>query len=263
MSRDRTEIDDLLVRRATEGLDADDARRLARLLAEDPDADAEWVDRLVGELDAATVADDEGALPADLRARLVAAVPTGADPGPAPTRKGRRRAPAERPERGGRAAPRWLAASGWAAAAAVAALWLIPGGAPDPGPLDFPAVAALSDAVVARWEPGGDPTGAEVSGEVVWSTVHQTGVMRLRGLAVNPPGEFQYQLWIFDRERDERYPVDGGVFDVAPGSTEAEVPITAKLHVDDPTLFAVTVEPPGGVVVSDRERIATLASVSD
>jgi hypothetical protein len=147
----------------------------------------------------------------------------------------------------------------------VAGLWFTTADrAPVPvAPLDFPAVAALSDAVIAQWEPGGDGTGEEVTGEVVWSSSRQAGVMRLRGLAVNAPGEFQYQLWIFDRERDERFPVDGGVFDVPPGATEAEVVISAKLHVADPTLFAVTVEPPGGVVVSDRQRIATLAQVSE
>ena len=86
--------------------------------------------------------------------------------------------------------------------------------------------------------------------------------MRFRGLAANVPDEFQYQLWIFDRDRDERYPVDGGVFDIPADGAEAEIPVTAALPVDEPTLFAVTVEPPGGVVVSSRERIATVAQVT-
>jgi hypothetical protein len=87
--------------------------------------------------------------------------------------------------------------------------------------------------------------------------------MRLEGLEVNAPDEYQYQLWIFDRNRDERYPVDGGVFDMPPGGDAAEVPIQAKLAVAEPTLFAVTVEEPGGVVVSSRARIATVAEVTD
>ena len=41
--------------------------------------------------------------------------------------------------------------------------------------------------------------------------------MRFRGLAANNPTQIQYQLWMFDAERDERYPVDGGVFDVPAG----------------------------------------------
>ena len=82
--------------------------------------------------------------------------------------------------------------------------------------------------------------------------------MVIGGLAANDPTELQYQLWIFDAERDERYPVDGGVFDIAPEGGTAVIPIRATLPVETAALFAVTVEPPGGVVVSDR-RIALLA----
>ena len=49
------------------------------------------------------------------------------------------------------------------------------------------------------------------------------------------------------------------MFDVA-GSGELIVPITTKLHVDQPVLFAVTIEKPGGVVVSKRERIVVTAA---
>ena len=38
------------------------------------------------------------------------------------------------------------------------------------------------------------------------------------------------------------------------------IPITAKLSVDEPVLFAVTIEKPGGVVVSKRERIVVTAA---
>ena len=38
------------------------------------------------------------------------------------------------------------------------------------------------------------------------------------------------------------------------------VPIRAKLPVSDAHLFAVTVEQPGGVVVSSRDRIVLLAN---
>lgn len=270
MSRTPSELDDLLIRRATEGLDEAEAHRLNALLDAHPEVDSEWVDLLLGELDAALLEGEEDSLSTDLRAQLLAAAPDAAAatkgaPAPETPDRGPDPADAEPAHDDGRSRP-WLAWSGWAAAAAVAALWWLPSGETPPAPaapLDFPAVAALSDAVVAQWAPGGDTTGEEASGEVVWSTLRQAGVMRLRGLAVNDPGQFQYQLWIFDRDRDERYPVDGGVFDVPAGATEAEVIINAKLHVDDPTLFAVTVEPPGGVVVSSRERIATIAQISD
>ena len=98
------------------------------------------------------------------------------------------------------------------------------------------------------------------AGEVVWSNTLQKGFMVFKGLAVNDPSSSQYQLWIFDKDRPEATPVDGGVFDVTK-SGEVIVPIHAKLKVGEPILFAVTVEPPGGVVVSKRERIPVLANV--
>ena len=47
--------------------------------------------------------------------------------------------------------------------------------------------------------------------------------------------------------------------DIPAGATEVVVPIDAKVAVGEPYLFAITVEPPGGVVVSSRERIALVA----
>jgi hypothetical protein len=85
--------------------------------------------------------------------------------------------------------------------------------------------------------------------------------MRFRDLLANDPDQYQYQLWIFDAERDERYPIDGGVFDVRGDGEEVIVPIRAKLQVLQPAMFAVTVERPGGVVVSNRERICLVAKV--
>ena len=82
--------------------------------------------------------------------------------------------------------------------------------------------------------------------------------MRFVGLAPNDPTVEQYQLWIFDRAQPEATPIDGGVFDVV--ADEAVVAIDAKLPVVEPYLFAVTVERPGGVVVSDRSRLTALAS---
>ena len=120
-------------------------------------------------------------------------------------------------------------------------------------------VGRAGDLLTLPWQATEDATATGASGDVVWSDAEQTGFMRIRGLAVNDPGIFQYQLWIFDPARDERYPVDGGVFDIAPGADEVIVAMQPKLAVRGPTLFAVTIEPPGGVVVSSRERIALLA----
>lgn len=109
------------------------------------------------------------------------------------------------------------------------------------------------------WTSTDDSAGKEASGEVVWSDAEQKGYMVFAGLPANEPTESQYQLWVFDAERDQRYPVDGGVFDIPPGETEVVVPIQVKLPVSRATMFAVTIEPPGGVVVSDRARLPLLA----
>jgi anti-sigma-K factor RskA len=114
--------------------------------------------------------------------------------------------------------------------------------------------------VRSSWSAGGDASGATIQGDIVWDPQTQTGFMRFVGLRVNAPSREQYQLWIFDADRDERYPVDGGVFDVS-SNGEVIVPINARLRVYKATLFAVTVEKPGGVVVSSREHIAAIAKV--
>ncbi len=122
-----------------------------------------------------------------------------------------------------------------------------------------------ADTVVASWEPGKTPIASSgvdgssaVSGDVVWSTSKQEGYMTFRGLPVNNPSREQYQLWIVDPARDDK-PVDGGVFDIPVGDGMIVIPIHAKLGIAKPTLFAVTIEKPGGVVVSSQERLPVLA----
>lgn len=90
----------------------------------------------------------------------------------------------------------------------------------------------------------------EVTGEVLFRPDRQEGYMRFAGLPVNDPAVSQYQLWIVDPERDTKHPVDGGVFDVV-ATGEVVVPIRAALSVPAPTVFVITVEKPGGVVVSE------------
>lgn len=113
--------------------------------------------------------------------------------------------------------------------------------------------------VQANWSAGTTPIGV-VTGDVVWSALRQQGFMRFRGLPVNTPTKEQYQLWIFDKNQSDKTPIDGGVFDITT-TEEVIVPITAKLHVQDAVMFAVTIEKPGGVVVSSRERLPLLAKV--
>ena len=157
-----------------------------------------------------------------------------------------------------------LAWAGWLAALVLGLLTLVPDAGSDldrARQLGFEAVAARANAR-ASWAATEDALGQGVEGEAVWSTADQAGWMRFDGLAVNDPAVEQYQLWIFDTARPdwEEHPVDGGVFDVG---TEGEVyvPIEAKLGVDSPALFAVTLEAPGGVVVSTRERLLLTGSV--
>lgn len=182
--------------------------------------------------------------------------------------------------------PGWMIWGGWLAAAACLALavfaWLpgrptsLPGSdsgfAAEPGAsqdrletlrsrLIYWGAAEQGDAILASWTPleSPDPTAIAAGGDIVWSTTKQCGYMRIEGLASNDPGAFQYQLWIFDDE--QKHPVDGGVFDVPPGAAGGAIliPVDPKIAVRKPTLFAVTIERPGGVVVSDRERIALIA----
>lgn len=113
------------------------------------------------------------------------------------------------------------------------------------------------DVVQVAWQPGKTPFPAVVRGDVVWSNSKQNGFMRFVGIPKNDPTKEQYQLWIIDPSRDAE-PIDGGVFDVT-DAEEQLIPIQAKLQVVKPVAFAVTIEKPGGVVVSDQERLPLLA----
>lgn len=130
---------------------------------------------------------------------------------------------------------------------------------PTPSDARAELLANAKDVTTLAWTALPDPAAKGASGDVVWSASKQEGYMRFVGLATNDPRKAQYQLWIFDKRRDDKYPVDGGVFDVG-ANGEVIVKISPKLHVDDPVLFAVTVEAPGGVVVSKRERIVVTAA---
>ncbi|HUS32686.1 MAG TPA: anti-sigma factor [Kofleriaceae bacterium] len=160
----------------------------------------------------------------------------------------------------------WLAAAACLLAAVGALAWARDQGSGtktvatlSPSDARADLLAHASDVTTIEWTTTADPTAQGAKGDVVWSQSAQKGFMRFAGLAVNDAKQFQYQLWIFDKTRDEAFPVDGGVFDVT-ASGEVIIPISAKLPVGDATLFAVTIEKPGGVVVSKRERIVVTAA---
>jgi hypothetical protein len=153
----------------------------------------------------------------------------------------------------------------WAISAACAAALLVtlvlnrPAREPDAAQQRAQLLASAPDVVRAEWEQGPTPVPG-AGGDVAWSPAEQRGYMLFRGLPANEPTVEQYQLWIFDRNQSEKTPIDGGVFDV-PAGGEVVVPVRAKLAVKDVYLFAVTVEKPGGVVVSSRERLPLVAKV--
>lgn len=281
-------IADLLTQETTEGLDADEAAELERLLGAYPNADREALARVAAAVLLAGPVDDEP-LPAALRARVLeqgerwrretmAAAPRATGAATVASLPAARDA---RAARAGRAVPAHSAHWGWwvaAAAVVIAVVGWYPRLADTPAPMAVerpvppsPGAAQLREDLllvaanrVVRWDwaTTDDPAASGVKGDVVWDPVTQKGYMRFVGLPANDVRQNQYQLWIFDAERDERYPVDGGVFDVPGGRTEVVVPIDARIAVAKPALFAVTVEKPGGVVVSSRERIVVLAKAA-
>jgi hypothetical protein len=122
------------------------------------------------------------------------------------------------------------------------------------------ALLAKTDSLKVTLGATKDPAAAGVSGDVVWDPTTQRGFLHFSGLAANDPAVRQYQIWIFDAGRDKRYPVDGGVFDVPANASEVVIPIRASLMVRKPAAFAVTVEKPGGAVVSGREHVVALGA---
>jgi len=140
-------------------------------------------------------------------------------------------------------------------AAAVVVLMLVVrqggGVAPTPDVAYERFVQTAGETDVHPWV-GAEADYKQVHGSVVWSDDRQGGYMGFEGLTTNDSLERQYQLWIVDPSRDA-LPVDGGVFDVEPhlaADGKAYVPFSAKLQVDHPVVFAVTLEKPGGVVKS-------------
>lgn len=241
---------ELLAGRALGDLTQDEASELERLVAATPAASADLDDfeRAIGATTHALLA-ARGLqpMPADVKARVGARLQAHVA-----NEAARAGTPSFRIERGGSRSQVgwWLAAA--ALVLAVVGWW--------PRVVAQRGGAEPSDWIVAQWSPGPDPLGASVSGEVRWSNTTQSGRMTFTGLAPNDPSKSQYQLWIFDKAQSEATPVDGGVFDVDASGT-VTIPIDAKLKVETPYLFAITVEKPGGVVVSSRERLALVAPV--
>lgn len=261
---------DLLADRAVGPLSADDCAELDKLADLFPDFDTDSFDRTAAALAVGLTSSSLTAPPEALQRSLRAAGAAwaaahqadslAAQP-PQPLRADFHTAPAVRANRLSAAA--W---TGWLAAAAaimlaVAGWWGRTERAASPAQRLAALAGSGAPVIEVAWSSG--PTASEFggpAGRVVWCPDRQEGYMVFRNLRPNDPAIEQYQLWIFDATRDDRYPIDGGVFDVTT-SGEVVVPIRAAVPVRDAAMFAITVERPGGVVVSDRSRLPALAVV--
>jgi anti-sigma-K factor RskA len=289
------EFVDLLIKQVTEGLLPDEALKLDELDAATAIACRDELERSVAAVTVAGTAADAVALPTPLRVRLEqqaavyfrapihqpAAVQAeqpalGAvsiadrSPNPQvlpadPTRSvadlGSRRAAAE--------PPRYPASSrgvlGWWAAAACLLLALFAWFRPVAAPTAADLRARLLDQPEVIKVPLGatqDPAAAGVHGDVVWDPRTQRGYVHFQGLPPNDPRAQQYQIWIFDGERDARYPIDGGLFNVGLRDEDVVVPIRVMIPVHVAKAFAVTIEKAGGVVVSTRDHVVAIGQTT-
>lgn len=249
-------LNELLAERALVGLAPSEEAELTSLLHEFPDTDVEAFERTAATIALAAVPFEP--MPASLTARLHQQVAQPSQSTRAPMSVPPSAPLPKRVSRG------W-ATAGWIAAAACLVLFLgsIAWRRREP---PVPTAAAERAKLLETkkplrldWSATKDPAAKAAQGDVVWDATEQRGYMRFRGLAKNDKQTSQYQLWIFDAKRDSNYPVDGGVFDIDSETGDVVVAIKAKLPVTEPVLFAVTVEAPGGVVVSKRERIVVTA----
>jgi hypothetical protein len=126
-----------------------------------------------------------------------------------------------------------------------------------------------ADAVLEQLEAGDDTlewtfraeqdeaVGEGAQGRVLWSPELQQGELVVQGLVANEASESQYQVWIVDAQR-EGPPVPGPVFDVE--DDEVQVVLDVALVIGEPSAFLITVERPGGVVVSKQDRVVMVAT---
>jgi Anti-sigma-K factor rskA len=249
---------DLLALQATQGLSDAEAAELKSLLNEHPSVNGDEFESTVAAILLANASDAE-AMPKPLAAKILASAPVVSNVVPLPRK------------------PAWQsAAAGWWSAAACLLL-AIGGWWPRiAGEHSTSAIVAqltpeqqraslLSSGHViqASWSPGNDAAGNALVGDVVFDPATQRGYLRFRGIPANDPRLEQYQLWIADAARTPPEPVDGGVFNTPQTTAAGDViiPFTAKLPVGKPAAFVVTVEQPGGVVVSKQQRVLALAKV--
>ncbi len=273
MNKETNEIMlDLLIKKATYGLDVNEEKQLAELEQQD------GVDESLSfELTAASIGmigiNNREEMPAALRKKIAATAQkhfASQQPAAITSRAGI--LVADKATGGS-----WFGWLGWglAAAACLALAFNLfntptqrdvvqnPVATPTPEERLTPAQQRLrlidtaSDLARATWGPG-KMSNVSPSGDVVWSDAKQAGYMRLSGLPKNDPTKETYQLWIVAENQDAKTPVDGGTFDIS-SDGEVIIPIDAKVKAVNPQAFAITIEKPGGVPVSKQEKVPALA----
>ena len=255
-------LSDLLADRALGELAPADVEELDRLLSGSESGDYEAFDRIAASLELGLMTEPMESLPANLRQKVLMSAMREVAPRHQPLlEKAADKVSVQ-------AKPR---STGWmirfAPTLAAAAILLVAFSMTfhqkqSPNAARQALLSSAKDVVVLPWTATEDPAARGASGDVAWSNSRQTGYMRFNGLPKNNPQQEQYQLWIFDPSQDAKYPVDGGVFNINQSTGEAIIPISARLHLSGPTLFAITIEKPGGVVVSDRKRLPLLAKMT-
>lgn len=250
-------LDALLADRTLQGADAAENAAIRCLMQHHTDVDVEAMDRAAAALQLALEGESLEAMPAGLLNNLTvqAAAITPAPETSAPAERVVTPSPAPSPKPGS-SRQGILAWTGWLVAA-VAFLFTVM-----PSRSSLLSVNELKQrgALVVAGVPGphGKPN---FQGEIIWDSQTQQGYMKLTGFDVNNPLQKQYQLWIFDdRKFTETTPIDGGVFNVT-SSGEVLIPIKPNIKVGQAGMFAITVEPPGGVIVSKRDPLIFLAKV--
>jgi hypothetical protein len=110
--------------------------------------------------------------------------------------------------------------------------------------------ADWADANVPCEKPG-------VQGEVLWDEARKVGVMKFANLPKLDASKELYQLWIIDSRGMEQR-ISGGVFN---GEDVLQyVVIDPGIQVDGAAAFAITIERPDGVWVSDMKRRVVIAA---
>ncbi len=126
-------------------------------------------------------------------------------------------------------------------------------------------LAQLPTTRIIEWQPlewdGEPPAQTGVTGQVVWNPEFETGILTFRGLEVNDPEEFVYQIWVID-ERGIEQRVSAGLFN-ATEDGEVIVEVAPSLPIGRVQLFAVTMEDPGGVAVPTMERSVVVAPAGE